>query len=58
MCQHFSGHINVERLFFAIREQAYPLAIAVYNVDSNIAAPLLEISSETFTRKHRKAPSL
>jgi short-subunit dehydrogenase len=41
---------DIERLFFTIREQAYPLAIAVYNVDSNIAAPLLETSSETFTQ--------
>jgi len=41
---------DIERLFAAIRLQAYPLAIAAYNVDSNIAAPLLETDSELFTR--------
>jgi NAD(P)-dependent dehydrogenase (short-subunit alcohol dehydrogenase family) len=41
---------DIERLFAAIRQQAYPLAIAAYNVDSNIAAPLLETDSELFTR--------
>jgi NAD(P)-dependent dehydrogenase (short-subunit alcohol dehydrogenase family) len=41
---------DVEYLFATIRQQGYPLAIAVYNVDSNIAAPLLETDSEMFTR--------
>jgi NAD(P)-dependent dehydrogenase (short-subunit alcohol dehydrogenase family) len=41
---------DVERLFTAIRQRANPLAIAVYNVDSNIALPLLEMDSEIFTR--------
>lgn len=41
---------DVERLFAAIQKQAYPLSIAVYNVDSNISAPLLETDSELFTR--------
>lgn len=40
---------DIERLFSVIREQGYPLAIAVYNVDSNIAAPLLETNTEMFT---------
>ncbi len=41
---------DVERLFAEIQKQAYPLSIAVYNVDSNISAPLLETDSELFTR--------
>lgn len=41
---------DVERLFAEIQKQAYPLSIAVYNVDSNISAPLLETDSEVFTR--------
>ncbi|NOS89715.1 MAG: SDR family NAD(P)-dependent oxidoreductase [Methylococcaceae bacterium] len=41
---------DVERLFAAIRQQAYPLDIAVYNVDSNCPAPILETDSEMFTR--------
>jgi NAD(P)-dependent dehydrogenase (short-subunit alcohol dehydrogenase family) len=41
---------DVEQLFLAIQEQAYLLSIAVYNVDSNISAPLLETDSELFTR--------
>lgn len=41
---------DVERLFAEIQKQAYPLGIAVYNVDSNISAPLLETDSEVFTR--------
>lgn len=41
---------DLERLFVAIRESSYSLAVAVYNVDSNIAAPLLETDSEMFTQ--------
>lgn len=41
---------DVERLFSEIQKHAYPLSIAVYNVDSNISAPLLETDSELFTR--------
>jgi len=41
---------DVKRLFKHIQQHAYPLAIAVYNVDSNIAAPLLETDNEMFTR--------
>lgn len=41
---------DVERLFTTIRQYAHPLEIAVYNVDSNIAAPLLETDNAMFTR--------
>jgi NAD(P)-dependent dehydrogenase (short-subunit alcohol dehydrogenase family) len=41
---------DVDRLFASIREQALPLNIAVYNVDSNSCAPLLETGSDMFTR--------
>lgn len=41
---------DIERLFNTIQERSYPLSIAVYNVDSNISAPLLETDSELFTR--------
>lgn len=41
---------DVERLFLTIHQQAFPLMLAVYNVDSNIAAPLLETDSDIFTR--------
>jgi NAD(P)-dependent dehydrogenase (short-subunit alcohol dehydrogenase family) len=45
---------DVERLFASLRAQAYSLSIAVYNVDSNISAPLLETDSELFTRLWRQ----
>lgn len=41
---------DVENLFATIQQHAYPLAIAVYNVDSNIAAPLLETDTQMFTQ--------
>jgi len=41
---------DVEHLFDTIRQYAYTLAIAVYNVDSNIPAPLLSTDSDTFTQ--------
>lgn len=40
---------DVDRLFATIRQYNHTLAIAVYNVDSNIPAPLLATDSETFT---------
>lgn len=45
---------DVERLFDAIRERGLPLAIAVYNVDSNNCAPLLETDSDMFSRLWRQ----
>ena len=41
---------EVNNLFNKISESGYPLDIAVYNVDSNISAPLLETDTETFTQ--------
>jgi NAD(P)-dependent dehydrogenase (short-subunit alcohol dehydrogenase family) len=41
---------EVGRLFDAIRDQALPLDIAVYNVDSNTPAPLLETGNDLFIR--------
>ncbi|MBK8816906.1 MAG: SDR family NAD(P)-dependent oxidoreductase [Methylococcaceae bacterium] len=41
---------EVENLFNKINESGYTLDIAVYNVDSNISAPLLETDTETFTQ--------
>jgi short-subunit dehydrogenase len=41
---------DVENLFKRVQQTGYPLEIAVYNVDSNIPAPLLETDTETFTK--------
>ena len=41
---------EVENLFNKISESGWHLDIAVYNVDSNISAPLLETDTETFTK--------
>ncbi len=41
---------EVNNLFNKISESGYPLDIAVYNVDSNISAPLLETDTETFAQ--------
>lgn len=39
---------DVERLFNTQRQDGLALAIAAYNVDSNLSAPLLDMTSETF----------
>jgi NAD(P)-dependent dehydrogenase (short-subunit alcohol dehydrogenase family) len=41
---------DIKRLFAIVQEKPYPLTLAVYNVDSYISTPLLETTSETFTR--------
>lgn len=41
---------EVNNLFKKISEFGYLLDIAVYNVDSNISAPMLETDTETFTK--------
>lgn len=41
---------EVENLFGTIKESGCTLDLAVYNVDSNISAPLLETDTETFTQ--------
>ena len=41
---------EINNLFKKISESGYPLDIAVYNVDSNLSAPLLETDNETFTK--------
>jgi NAD(P)-dependent dehydrogenase (short-subunit alcohol dehydrogenase family) len=43
------SEFEIERLFKTINEEAWELELAVYNVDSNIPAPLLETNLETFT---------
>lgn len=40
---------DIDHLFEIISFQKLPLGIAVYNVDSNIPAPILETEEETFT---------
>jgi NAD(P)-dependent dehydrogenase (short-subunit alcohol dehydrogenase family) len=41
---------EVAQLFNKVRLDGFPLAIAAYNVDSNIPSPLLETDTETFTK--------
>lgn len=41
---------DMDRLFLGISQHASPLNIAVYNVDSNASAPLLETGSDMFMR--------
>jgi short-subunit dehydrogenase len=41
---------DIARIFNRIRLEGFYVDIAVYNVDSNIPAPLLETDAETFTR--------
>jgi NAD(P)-dependent dehydrogenase (short-subunit alcohol dehydrogenase family) len=41
---------DVAQLFNKVRLDGFPLAIAAYNVDSNIPSPLLETGTETFTK--------
>ncbi len=41
---------DVSHLFEMIRLQGLPLQIAVYNVDSNIPAPILDTEAEIFTQ--------
>jgi NAD(P)-dependent dehydrogenase (short-subunit alcohol dehydrogenase family) len=42
--------VEVAQLFDKVRLDGFPLAIAAYNVDSNIPSPLLETDTETFTK--------
>lgn len=46
--------IEIENLFNKIDKSDYILDIAVYNVDSNIPAPLLETDTDTFTTLWRQ----
>lgn len=41
---------DVEHLFKTLELEGLPIAIAAYNVDSNMPSPLLETDAETFTK--------
>lgn len=45
---------DVQRLFERVRSQGDTIEIAVYNVDSNIPAPFLEMETETFATLWRQ----
>jgi short-subunit dehydrogenase len=41
---------DIAELFSQVKQGGFTVDIAAYNVDSNISAPLLETSTETFTQ--------